>query len=232
MNGRTRNKLVKIKKIILAPFIHNPVTKKRTEKFHNYMRERLNITEPPSILCSNCIGGIISHNLGLKFMSPTVNLTINNRDFIKLVTNLDYYLNCEMISNPQRAIETDCPVGMLDDVEIVFTHYKTFEEARDKWNERKQRINYDNLYIMMTLGLKERERFDIIKNINCKGKVVFSPCEMPEYDFVFHMLRYNGKVSVGQSAGLEIDGFRAYEKEFDYVAWLNGEKNLRTQYFK
>ncbi len=232
MNARIRNKLVKIKKIVQAPFLHNPITKNRVAKFHNYMRQRLRITEPPTIICSNCIGGIISHNLGLRFMSPTINLTINNRDFIKFITDLDHYLNCELTSNPERAVEVDCPVGMLEDVEIVFTHYKTFDEAKEKWEERKKRINPDNLYIMMSLGAKEMERFDIINEIKCKRKVVFTPFELPQYDFVFPMKQYEGQIYVGQSAGFGFDGFRAFEKEFDYVAWLNGEENLRTQYFK
>lgn len=38
------------------------------------------------------------------------------------------------------------PIGLIDDVEVVFLHYKTFDEAVEKWNRRKSRINWDNLY--------------------------------------------------------------------------------------
>lgn len=52
-----------------------------------YMRIRLKNREF-TILCSNCIGGIIYHRLGLQFRSPTVNLWMHQRDFLNLITNL------------------------------------------------------------------------------------------------------------------------------------------------
>ena len=232
MKASLRNKFVKIKKIILFPFLNNPIIKRRVEKFHRYMRSRLNISEPPTIFCSNCVGGIISHNLGLKFMSPTVNLNISNADFIKIVTNFDYYLNCELVYNPKRSAEADCPVGMLDDVEIDFIHYKTFDEAKEKWNERKKRINFDNLFIIMLLGPKEMNKFEQLDKVKCKRKIALTPCDIPGYDFAFPLKQYEGKAFVSQIAGLSFDGFRPFEKEFDYVAWLNGEKEFRTKYFK
>ena len=38
-----------------------------------------------------------------------------------------------------------CPIGILNDVEIVFLHYKSEEEAKEKWDRRKARINWDNI---------------------------------------------------------------------------------------
>ena len=46
--------------------------------------------------------------------------------------------------------QENVPIGLIDDVEVVFLHYKTFEEAVEKWNRRKSRINWDNLYIKMS----------------------------------------------------------------------------------
>ena len=46
-----------------------------------------------SIICSSCIGGIIYHRLGLKFLTPTINLWFNQKDFIKFISNLQYYLD-------------------------------------------------------------------------------------------------------------------------------------------
>ena len=45
----------------------------------------------PTIISSNCNGGIIYHDLGLPFNSPTINLSMDTDDFIKLVSNLKYY---------------------------------------------------------------------------------------------------------------------------------------------
>lgn len=43
-----------------------------------------------------------------------------------------------------------CPIGMLDDIEIIFMHYKSEEEAREKWMRRKLRMNWDNLIFKMS----------------------------------------------------------------------------------
>ena len=43
--------------------------------------------------------------------------------------------------------QTEKPIGILGDIEIVFLHYNSEEEAMEKWNRRKQRIHWDNLFI-------------------------------------------------------------------------------------
>ena len=219
------------KKIYLTIFVENRYIKKRVEKYHEYMKSRIEFEKTPTIICTNCVGGLIYHNLGLQFMSPTINLTIKNADFIKFITNFDHYLNLELVPEPATYNE-GCPVGRIDDIRIIFNHYKTFAEAKEKWDERKKRIDFDNLYIMMPLGPFGTRELEIIKNIKCKRKIVFSPREIKEYDFVFPILKDKGKQYVGSLTHIGNDGFRVYEKEFDYVAWLNGEENYRTKYFK
>ena len=46
------------------------------KKIDQYNRDRLKYDpdNPFSIISSNCVGGVISHDLGLRFESPTVNL--------------------------------------------------------------------------------------------------------------------------------------------------------------
>ena len=94
-----------------------------------------------TLLASNCIGGIIYNNLGVRFNSPTINLQINSDEFAKMVLNFDEYIKKEIeFIEPENGI----PVGMLGDVRITFTHYHTNEEALKKWNERKERISNKN----------------------------------------------------------------------------------------
>lgn len=40
------------------------------------------------------------------------------------------------------------PVGKLEDIHVYFTHYETFEQAKQKWIERLKRLNMDNLYMI------------------------------------------------------------------------------------
>ena len=50
-----------------------------------------------TIISSNCLGGVISHKLGLKFMSPTVNLFIEPSSFVKFCKNLTYYFEQPLV---------------------------------------------------------------------------------------------------------------------------------------
>jgi uncharacterized protein (DUF1919 family) len=56
------------------------------------LRARLR-NQSPSIIANNCNGGVISHDLGLRFMSPTVNLYFQFPDYIRFLQRLDYYLS-------------------------------------------------------------------------------------------------------------------------------------------
>ena len=126
----------------------------------------------PTIISSNCNGGIIYHDLNLPFNSPTINLSMDTDDFIKLVSNMKYYLGQEIVEIEDKNYQFPC--GMLDDIKIRFNHYDTFEEAVYKWNERKKRINWDNIYIMGIDGDKASysslKKFD---KLPYKNKVIF-----------------------------------------------------------
>lgn len=40
------------------------------------------------IVCNNCVGAMMAHDLGLEFLSPTVNLWMSPQDYIKLIKGL------------------------------------------------------------------------------------------------------------------------------------------------
>ena len=48
------------------------------------------------------------------------------------------------------------PIGTLGDIKINFMHYSSPQEAVEKWEERKQRINFDKIFVIMV----ERDDFD------------------------------------------------------------------------
>lgn len=68
----------------LAKILENSRNDKRKQKLKN---------ENFTILASECAGGVIYHKLGLKFLSPTINLWFKPSDFLKFLNNLEYYLN-------------------------------------------------------------------------------------------------------------------------------------------
>ena len=122
------------------------------EKINQENRERLH-SEPFTLLTNNCIGGVIYHDLGLRFDSPTINLYLKDRDFIEFVINLEFYRKAELIEDTSQHAEFNFPVGILKgdsihrDIRIYFQHYKSFGEAAQKWAERSLRIQSKILVI-------------------------------------------------------------------------------------
>ena len=43
-----------------------------------------------------------------------------------------------------------CPIGLIDDIEIVFLHYKNKDEALSKWRRRTERICWDKIIVKMS----------------------------------------------------------------------------------
>ena len=105
-----------------------------------------------SLLCNNCNGGILSHDLGLQFRSPTVNLFFCSDHFLRFCENFDHYIAQPLVlcREPRRKPDSDYPVCNLGDLEIHFLHYHSFEEAKEKWEARTARLNRENLFVMWT----------------------------------------------------------------------------------
>ena len=104
-----------------------------------------------SLITNKCLGGFICHDYGMRFNSPFVNLWLSVNDFIKICSNLSYYLSLEVIENKELSETMKYPVGNLGDIVIYFQHYIDFGSAKKKWDERCKRINYSKLYFILTL---------------------------------------------------------------------------------
>lgn len=111
-----------------------------------------------TLISRDCVGGVLYHQLGLKFLSPTINLFLTPTDFNYFCLYLEDYLDGRL--EKYKGDEVDYPVGLLypkkgskcdRPVKIGFMHYETFEIATNKWNERKERINRDNIYVLNTM---------------------------------------------------------------------------------
>ena len=98
-----------------------------------------------TLLSQNCIGGVMYHDCKAKFLTPTVNLYILPSEFIKFVNNYEKYLS----EQPQVTMGQDYPIGRLsDDIQINFMHYETTDDALQKWEARKKRINKDKIFVI------------------------------------------------------------------------------------
>ena len=99
--------------------------KREWEVYKRRKRRRIQNTEF-SIIASNCCGTFIYYDMGLPYLSPTINLSMGMNDFVKLAGNLKWYLEQEFVEVEGNG---NCPVGLLGDIKIDFVHYDTFEEG-------------------------------------------------------------------------------------------------------
>ena len=174
-----------------------------------------------TIISSNCNGEYMYYDMKLRFMSPTINLSFDMNDYVKLLENLRWYMEQPISPYPDERF--DYPCGILGDIEIRFNHYKTFEEAVAKWEERKQRINWDNLYIIAIDGDNCTEeslhRFD---NLPYKHKVIFTHLPRPDIPSAFYLKGFEDQPGVGVALDFKKQLLvRRYLDDFDYVSFLN-----------
>lgn len=201
------------------------------EKIKDKLRKKYNKTNMEklknndfSIIASNCNGAFILHDLGIRFNSPFVNLWLKPDDFIKFLSNIHYYLSCEMFFVNESGISY--PIGILDDISIYFQHYSTPEEAKKKWIERSQRINFNNLFILFTDrdGCTYQNLSDF-EALPYKNKVVFTHLPYPEFKSAYYIKGFEKKDCVGMCFKYKsIFSLKKYYDDFDYVDWFNQGK--------
>lgn len=192
---------------------------------------RLRGGEGLTLIASNCVGTVIYYDMGLRYRSPTINLTISMTDFIKLAENLRWYMERELTERQDR--EIPYPVGLLGDIRVNFVHYDSFSQAAEKWEERKQRINWDNLVF---LGVEKDgcdyetlRRFDRLPG----KKVVFTQREYPEFSSAFWIRGFSGEPELGTITNDQPRLLsRRYMDQFDYPAFLSSRDGRPAREFR
>lgn len=151
--GIERNKIVPVRVFLLPRFDFR--------KYVDLMKSQV------SIIANLCWGGVTYHTLGMEFLSPFINLYLKEEDYLKLLSNIKYYINCKLKFirwEYNKSYKRDFPVCALDDVELYFNHYFSFDEAEKSWHNRCLKINWKNLFVMMYTENKDvLERFDRLK---------------------------------------------------------------------
>ena len=138
-----------------------------------------------TIISNNCWAGHCYRFFSLPYNTPTVGLYFFSDEYIRFVSNLKYYMSRDLcfINAEQSKYyhilvergETNVPIGILDDVEIVFLHYKTEEEVKEKWERRKQRIDWDNIYFKFSeMNLCRKEHLETFNQLPTENKFVFT----------------------------------------------------------
>ncbi len=200
---------------------YNPIAIHRRKA----MRSRLT-NRDMTLLIPNCAGGHLFHDLGLRFMSPTINIMMYQNEFLKFVFHLDDYIESELHFYKHQEFDFPCAklsVEGLPDVNLHFTHYESEEEAREKWESRKKRINKDNMFIF----IEERdeitkEDIESLAQLNVKGIVAFTCNDYPDIPYQVYIQKYHNDGEIGNILKRRYwDDSKEYENYFDFVKWFN-----------
>ena len=172
-----------------------------------------------TVISANCVGAFILHDLHQPFNSPFVNLYLSPQDFLRYLQNMDFYL-----TQPLTFVKTEksYPVGKLADLEIHFMHYHSDQEANEKWQLRTSRMNFDNLFIMMTDrdGVTEKD-IQLFDQLPFKNKVIFTHKPYPAFKSTYYIKGFEKQNQVGDIFKFSGWNGKKYYDQFDYVKWFN-----------
>lgn len=165
-----QNKGIKDWKIISKKVIDYPEF--AIEKYRQLKRN------VPTIISSNCWGAITYNSLSLKFMSPTILMYFNPKEYVKFCRDFKYYIEkpielCYM--KFEQNLKREFPVCCCGDIKLYFNHYTSFEEVNNAWIRRKKRINFNNLLFMHYS--EDKTICNEFLNLPC-DKILFSPFEI------------------------------------------------------
>lgn len=195
------------------------ITRMRLKLFSKYYRRKLH-NKKFTIIGNDCTAAAIYRKLGLQYTTPTVGLYFKAADYIKLLENFERYINSPLTFSE---VPTTYPIGILGgDIEVHFQHYRTKEEAAEKWNRRVKRIEHQNLFFLFVQRHQfKEEHLGQFEKLPFDNKIFFSNTKRTSECSVL-LTDYED-----QEIGNLFDTYK-YEKNFDPVKWLNGEQKSQV----
>ena len=179
-----------------------------------------------TIISNNCWGGVFYRNNNLKYLSPTLGMFFIAEEYIKFIYNLKYYINKDIVfiniedskyKDYLKKIKYDSIVGKIEDVEICFLHYLNEEEAREKWNRRKKRINWNNIvYKFNDQNLCTYKEIKAFNDFEAKNKICFTA---KKYDDINSI-----QIKKYEKYEYVLDDIKSYKKYFNIYKFLNNMK--------
>lgn len=198
-------------------------------KYIKYIQDKIDLSNrkrlknpSPSLICSNCAGGYLYHFLRLKFYSPFINLYLTNSDFIYMMENWNHFISSPLVQDLDS--NEPYPIGIgWGGIKIHFLHYHDWNEAILKWEERKKRIDSNNIGFALT-NLKDdnEELVHRFAQIPIKNKIVFTNNPYPQYECAVYIKGFQAE-DIKKQLWSRISKMRAKRliDQFDYVSWIN-----------
>jgi len=150
-------------------------------------------------ISSNCLGGRFSQMLGKQYRSPTVGLYFDPTDFLSFLSDLPRNLETEMTCDENHSIQMGYPIGVINNCKIHLMHYKNFSAAKDKWNQRRARVNLrDAFYIFTDREGATYEQLQAFDRLPFEHKMAFVHKPYPELRSAVYVKGFEREGQVGE----------------------------------
>lgn len=184
-----------------------------------------------TIVSNNCWGGFVYQKFGLEYKTPFIGLFIFTPDYIELLKNFKElifkelkFINFEQSKYYKEIIKNKnyhiYPIAIIGGkVEIHFLHYKSNEEAAEKWNRRVKRINFNNILFKLSEdNLCTDKEIKEFNNLNVKHKICFT-------SKVYNQFKDTICIEECVNSGVVKGEHQYYEKYIDIKSILNNLYN-------
>ena len=179
-----------------------------------------------SIISTNCIGGELYNLLGLRFNSPTINISMGRNDFVNFCIDLKGFMQSKLENiekNKDGGLKATLCSPNGKTVKISFPHETKETEVFNNWEKRKKRINYDKLYIISDDVNLKSENYKRFGEIPCLKKIMFTSRDYSgkEYgEFTYYLDRYKNERCVGKYQEKTLKGIYRFQEMWDPVKWF------------
>ncbi|MCM1519313.1 MAG: DUF1919 domain-containing protein [Lachnoclostridium sp.] len=193
--------------------------------WNRFIRRRRLKNKTVTVISNNCWGGFMMKECGMAFYTPFVGLFMFDDDYIRMLEDMN------VLSKPLRFIsreqsrhviteKKDYPIGVIGDgIEIHFLHYKSAQEAAEKWAKRVSRIDKDNMIVKF--GDEDGWREDLMRRFEALPfdcKVCFTAQEHEGYPSVVRLPYYDNEGSIQR------DAYKVTNDYWDFVDHANALK--------
>lgn len=157
-----------------------------------------------------------------------------NEDYLRLLNRFRYYIDQPLHyigEEYEENLKRNYPVVGLGDVRLHFNHYTDFTSAVEFWERRKARINFDNLFVEMSIYTKEE--LDAFVQLPFEHKIGFSLVESNDENVIYFPVMESGYIDkkYGGIAGHFFNhmamGMSDELRQYDILKLLNKEKDFR-----
>lgn len=176
-----------------------------------------------TIFSNDCFGAEIYRFMRLPYKTPFVGLMMMGPCYIKFLENPKYYLSYKIKfidrsmyqeMNTFRENNNNYPLGVLNDIEIHFLHYKSKSDAAIKWARRVDRVNWNNVFYKFSVD-KDYAESDHLNHF----ELLMLPNKLSISNKIYKFSKTN--ICVPNNVLDATITFRLSLQFFNLIGWLN-----------